>query len=43
VGQEPRTLAGVGGTLSYREPRCHCPACRRAFFPSTGHVAPGRA
>jgi hypothetical protein len=44
VGQEPRALVGHGGsTLTYREPRCYCPACRRDFFPSTGRVAPGRA
>jgi hypothetical protein len=43
VGQEPRALVGHGGTLTYREPCCHCPACRRDFFPPTGHVAPRRA
>src|SRR5271155_3561960 len=35
VGQEPRPLTGHGGTLCYREPVAHCPACRRDFFPST--------
>ena len=43
VGQEPRELVSHGGTLTYREPRCHCPACRRDFFPSTDHATSGRA
>jgi hypothetical protein len=42
VGQEPRPLSGRGGTLTYREPICHCPACRRDFFPSAAGLAPGR-
>jgi len=42
VNQEPRSLVGQGGTLTYREPVCHCPACRRDFFPSTARLAPGR-
>ena len=31
----PRTIAFWGGEVEYREPKCHCPACRRDFFPST--------
>ena len=42
VNQEARPLVGQGGTFSYREPLCHCPACRRDFFPSTARLAPGR-
>jgi hypothetical protein len=42
VGQEPRPLSGRGGTLTYREPVCHCPACRRDFFPSATGLASGR-
>jgi hypothetical protein len=42
VHHEPRPLIGQGGTLTYREPVCHCPACRRDFFPSTAGLAPGR-
>ena len=31
---EPRTLHVRGGVpLPYDEPVCHCPACRRDFFP----------
>src|SRR5262249_10257807 len=33
VRREPRPLVAHGGTLSYREPVCYCPACRRDFFP----------
>jgi hypothetical protein len=42
VRHEARPLSGQGGTLTYREPLCHCPACRRDFFPSTARLAPGR-
>jgi hypothetical protein len=43
VGREPRPLHSRGGTtLSYREPVCHCPACRRDFFPPAAGLAPGR-
>jgi hypothetical protein len=35
VQKAPRTLAiRGGGTIPYDEPVCHCPACRRDFFPS---------
>jgi hypothetical protein len=40
VGHDPRPLVGHGGTLTYREPLCHCPACRRDFFPSPPGLAP---
>jgi hypothetical protein len=43
IHHEPRTLATAhGGTLLYREPAAHCPACRRDFFPSASGPAPGR-
>ena len=31
---EPRYLVVRGATVHYDEPVCHCPACRRDFFPS---------
>lgn len=31
--REPLILQGRRGEIEYSEPRCHCPACRRAFFP----------
>lgn len=39
---EDRLLHSRGGTLSYREPLAHCPACRRDFFPSASHAPAGR-
>src|ERR1700722_8517701 len=42
IHQEPRTLTARGGTLCYREPIAHCPACRRDFFPSASGPASGR-
>jgi hypothetical protein len=42
VHQEARPLVGQGGTLTYHEPICHCPACRRDFFPSADRLAPGQ-
>ena len=29
-----RTIQVRGGTIHYDEPVCHCPACRRDFFPA---------
>jgi hypothetical protein len=44
VQKAPRTLAiRGGGEISYDEPVCHCPACRRDFFPSTPQSATGLA
>jgi hypothetical protein len=43
VGHAPRPLVGHGGTITDREPRGHCPACRRDFFPTTVGLAPRRA
>jgi hypothetical protein len=40
VQRAPRTLAIRGGaTIPYDEPVCHCPACRRDFFPSAPKFA----
>ena len=35
----PRTIEFWGGPVSYPEPKCHCPACRRDFFPAASHPA----
>ena len=42
VQQEPRPLDCLGGSVTYDEPVCHCPACRREFFPSAAQLAPDR-
>lgn len=34
-----RSIQVRGGTISYDEPVCHCPACRRDFFPSPPDLA----
>ena len=39
VAKAPRTLQVRHGTVHYDEPVCHCPACRRDFFPSPPAVA----
>jgi hypothetical protein len=39
VEKAPRTVAVRGGTIAYEEPKCHCPACRRDFFPSAPQSA----
>ncbi len=31
---QPRPLVVKGGSFLHQEPACHCPACRRDFFPS---------
>jgi hypothetical protein len=43
VERQPRTIAFWGGTVAYREPKCHCPACRRDFFPSASLTPPHAA
>ena len=35
----PRAIQVRGGTIAYHEPVCHCPACRRDFFPSPPELA----
>jgi hypothetical protein len=39
VETEPRTIQVCGGMIEYAEPICHCPACRRDFFPSPPELA----
>ena len=38
--REPLILQGARGEIEYGEPRCHCPRCRRDFFPSGGPFGP---
>ncbi len=42
VQHQPRPLRIRGATIEHREPVCHCPACRRDFFPSADAAAPGQ-
>lgn len=42
VRREERSLAIRGGRLVQAEPVCHCPGCRRDFFPPAAGAAPGR-
>jgi len=42
VQREDRPLAFHGGQLTQSEPVCHCPDCRRDFFPPTAAAAPRR-
>jgi hypothetical protein len=37
--REPLILQGIRGEIEYCEPRCFCPRCRRAFFPSGANAA----
>lgn len=39
VETKSRAIQGRGGTIQYQEPLCHCPACRRDFFPSPPELA----
>jgi hypothetical protein len=39
VRRQPRAIAFWGGEVTYAEPKCHCPACRRDFFPSAAGAA----
>jgi hypothetical protein len=41
VGFEDRPLAVQGGRITYHEPVCFCPACRRDFFPPAGLLTTG--
>jgi hypothetical protein len=38
---EERLVTVRGGTFCHREPKAHCPACRRDFFPAASLPAPG--
>ena len=42
VGSEERRLHAKGGVVFLREPKCYCPTCRRAFFPSASGFEAGR-
>ena len=42
VRRAERTLACRDGTLTQREPICHCPDCRRDFFPPADSPPPGQ-
>jgi hypothetical protein len=42
VDYEDRSLAVQGGQLTLHEPVCHCPDCRRDFFPPADGPAPGQ-
>jgi hypothetical protein len=35
VERQLRSIHFWGAEVPYYEPKCHCPACRRDFFPST--------
>jgi hypothetical protein len=37
---DERTVEVRGGRFEHREPLCHCPTCRRDFFPSAAAAAP---
>ena len=39
VRRQPRAIDFWGGEVTYAEPKCHCPACRRDFFPSAAGAA----
>ena len=39
VRRKERSMDFWGGAVSYAEPKCHCPACRRDFFPSAAGLA----
>ena len=40
VGRQERPLQVQGAQLRQSEPTCHCPDCRRDFFPPAAHPAP---
>jgi hypothetical protein len=42
VGHEDRPLAVKDAQLNLREPVCHCPDCRRDFFPPADCSASGQ-
>jgi hypothetical protein len=42
VGSVPRSLTVPGGLLTLNEPMCHCPDCRRDFFPPADASPPGQ-
>jgi hypothetical protein len=42
VGSEDRTMKGPNAQVLYHEPVCHCPACRRDFFPPADPAEAGQ-
>ena len=42
VQHEPRSVTARGGPFEHTEPKCHCPGCRRDFFPSASAAETGR-
>jgi hypothetical protein len=42
AGRAHRPLSVRAGPLTQSEPTCHCPDCRRDFFPPTAPAPPGR-
>lgn len=40
VEYRERPLNTVDGPIELQEPVCHCPACRRDFFPSASSIGP---
>jgi hypothetical protein len=42
VFRETRPLDVRGGSLQLSEPTCHCPDCRRDFFPPPDSTRPGQ-
>lgn len=40
---EQRELETIDGPVELREPVCHCPACRRDFFPSASSAGAAAA
>ena len=42
VSYEDRPLVAKGGQLPLHEPVCHCPDCRRDFFPPADLLASGQ-
>jgi len=42
VRRAERPLNVRAGPVRHREPVCHCPDCRRDFFPPAAPAAPGR-
>lgn len=42
VTHEPRPVTTRGGPFEHNEPVCHCPGCRRDFFPSASSAETGR-
>ncbi len=44
LGRDPRPIVvRTGSTFDHDEPKAHCPACRRDFFPSASGPEVGRA